>query len=843
MKKPVKKSPAFLKFLIAILLITFNLKTLFSQENSWNLALGMPVSASGYTQGFVPENIINANSPLCWTVEGGGFQWFEINLKGPATIQEFRLTIGHDYGGEPIDVFGRTSEGEYLRLDRIENQQLTGDTALVYTPQQTWENIEFIRLESPESPLTLCWRDLGLIGFIPGRIPPGDAETFCLSAPDIIYHNGTIITMDPAKPIAEAVAINADKIAAVGTDTEVLATRVPGCPTTLINLGGLTMLPGFNDNHNHIFSWPQEVCSPTGDTTYPSLETRIADVAPFGWTSISAMAFGRPDDGSAEHLQNAMRLDLHGQLPFRLNGYYGSLFDLESFDVLADSGRYPGQKFTGRVRTPGIKLYIDHPLGSDDGPYSQEEVDQLVARARVDGWQIAAHAVNTNGVEKILSAYETSLGGMSNLADRYRIEHVVKVSDGQLLRMKDKGIIASFQLLGPADWPTQQSHIDYISNTNPKWQMRWREFVDSGIPSVGSTDYPFNNAPCDYSPFRVIYQGVTRKGYITRVLNDWEIIQQLTIEQCIKLLTIDGAFATKEENLKGSITEGKWADLVVVSHNPLEVAVPEDLLNIRVLLTMVGGEVEYCDNTDLGSYLCEDTDIFDINSANISASAYLPDQTPDFAYDSDSETNWGAGEYAPQWILIDLQSEYKINGVDLVVDQYPAGNTVHQLLGKREDFSAIFQLLHEFSGYTEFGQTLHYNAPPDLDSMRFIKVLTTVSPSWISWKEIIIHKNITSATDFPDAKVNPRFSLKVAPNPLSVRSALTYQIDESAYVNVKIYNATGASIATVVNSEQTPGAYSYYLKNYIKDPVNGILFLVFQTEDNTHIIKLLTTIE
>jgi len=55
MKKPVKKIPAFLQFLIAILLIIFSLKPLFSQENSWNLALGMPVSASGYAQGFVPQ--------------------------------------------------------------------------------------------------------------------------------------------------------------------------------------------------------------------------------------------------------------------------------------------------------------------------------------------------------------------------------------------------------------------------------------------------------------------------------------------------------------------------------------------------------------------------------------------------------------------------------------------------------------------------------------------------------------------------------------------------------------------------------------------------------------------
>jgi predicted amidohydrolase YtcJ len=808
-----------------------------SQQESWNLASGMPVAASGFLENYIPENLINANSPLCWTVEGGGFQWFEIYLESPAIIEEFRLTIGHNYTGEPIDIFGRTAEGEYLKLDRIENFDLTGDTTIMYSPQDAWENIEFIRLESPESPLTLCWRGLGLIGYIPGRTPPVNAETLCQDAPDIIYHNAVIVTMDPAKPMAEAVAINADKILATESDSDVLASRIPGCLTTLVDLGGLTILPGFNDNHNHVFSWPQLICAPTGDTSYPSLESRTAQLAPLGWTSISAMAFGRPDDGSAEHQQNAMNLDLQGKLTFRLNGYYGSLFDINAFDVLADSGRYAGQKLTGRVRTPGVKLYIDHPLGSDDGAYTQDEVNQLVARAREDGWQLAAHAVNTGGIEKILTAYETALGTTSNASDRYRIEHAVKVSDDQLMRMRDKGIIASFQLLGPGDWPTQQSHIDHISNTHPEWQMRWREFVDSGVPSVGSTDFPFNNAPCDYSPFRVIYEGVTRKGYITRVLEDWELNQRLTIEQCIKLLTIDGAYATKEEELKGSITPGKWADMVIVSGNPLEVSVPEDLLDITVLMTMVGGQVEYCDDV-AGISFCNQTDIFPADDASISASAYLPGETPDLAFDADNVTNWGAGDFAPQWILIDLQSEYKINGVDMITGQYPAGNTVHQLLGKREEISSAFQLLNEFSGFTADGQILQYIAPGSLDSLRFIKVLTTESPSWVSWKEIIIYRNTAFPAGVESGQKSSPYTVMVAPNPLDESSQLTYHIPDREFVQIDLFSATGSLIATLVKAEQEQGRYTIQLSKHLPDSAPGILFLVFRTENNTHLVKL-----
>ena len=163
-----------------------------AQEETWNLAVGMAVDASGYSQGFPPENAIAANSPLCWTVEGGGKQWFEIRFDEPVFIERFSLTFGHPYEGEPLLIFGRDAEGNYSLLQKFENENLQGDSLLDVTLPQTWENIEFIRLESPESPLYMCWLNLGLIGYIPGRIPP--AQGFpCVAAPDLIYYNANII--------------------------------------------------------------------------------------------------------------------------------------------------------------------------------------------------------------------------------------------------------------------------------------------------------------------------------------------------------------------------------------------------------------------------------------------------------------------------------------------------------------------------------------------------------------------------------------------------------------------------------------------------------------------------
>ncbi len=828
-------------FLFTIILY-FSVVNSFTQENTdWNLLLGARVAVSDYSPGNPPENaFLKTHSPLCWSADGGGMQWLEADFKEAVTINRFELTFGHNYSGEPIAIYGRNIDGNYKLLHRFKDENLAGDTSLIYTPSEPWASIEFVRIESPESPVTLCWRDLELIGNIPGSDPPDDISENCRTTPDIIYHNGTIITMDSSKPAAEAVAIHLNKVIGVGTDEEMLTLQKPGCNTSLVDLNGLTVLPGFNDSHSHWFSWRQHICSVTGDTTNPSLDEIMQMLSSLGWTSISELNFGRPDNSSAEHLQNALDLAFHGKLSVRLNGYWGQLNDMDLISTLADSGRFPGESFSGRIRAPGVKIYVDDPFGTTD-ILTQEEVSTQIQLAHNDGWQVAAHAVNESAVEKILSAYENVLGLESNENYRYRIEHAVKVSDDQLSRMKNKGIITSFQLMGPADWPEQETFQTYISNTNPEWCLRWKDLVNAepeGLHITGSTDAPFNDTPCDYSPFRVIYQAVTRMGFLDRAHAGWELNQRLTIQECLKLLSIDGAYATFEENKKGSITPGKLADLIVVSGNPLEVASPEDLLNIKVLLTMVGGHIEYCDNSGYPD-LCLATEAFNINSAIITASDYLIDQTPDQVFDNNTETNWGAGDYAPQWIKIDLMNNYKITGVDLIADQYPDGTTVHQLLAGKNNPDNNFELLHEFSGYTTTGQVLSYSAPSSTDSFRYIKVLTTESPSWVSWKEIRIYKN--GETNLKDNRMNSLLlsDLKISPMPLTNNSVLSYNLAETTIITANIVTANGTVLFNWFDELQSQGSHTIFIdQGMVNRLPTGVSFLILNTSGATYVEKL-----
>ncbi len=628
---------------------------------------------------------------------------------------------------------------------------------------------------------------------------PGHAQT-----PDFIYHNGTILTMEESQPTAEAIAIANDVILAVGSNSEVLLQA--GEETQIVDLNGLTVLPGFNDSHSHWFSWREHICSVTADTTYPSLEEIMQMLPANGWTSIAELNFGRPDH-APEHFDNALDLDSRGELSVRVNGYWGTFDDVSMIDVLANSMRTPEKSYTDRVRATGVKMYVDNAFGDFD-ILTQEQTNELVQRAHDAGWQVAAHAVNQSAVEKILIAYENVLGAESNETYRHRIEHAVKVSDDQLNRMKQKGIIVSFQLMGIPDWPGQETFASRFTESNPEWVLRWKDLVDAesgGVRNTGSTDAPFNDTVCEYTPFRAIYQTVTRMGYLDREHADWELAQRLTIEQCLKLLTLDGAYASFEEDKKGSLAPGKWADLTIVSASPLEVAAAEDLLDIDVLLTMVGGRIEYCDTS---TSLCSPPETFSINGATITASGYLPDQTPDFAYDNNLDTNWGAGGHPPQWIQIDLTEEFQITGIDLVVDQDPSGLTTHQILAKGSQPGEPFTLLHEFNENTQYGQTIAYSAPGNLPAYRYFRILTTQSPSWVSWKEIIIHKKDITAVEESGTHIPETYALaQNYPNPFNPGTTIYYAIPERTLVQLSIYDVRGRKVADIVNLTQPAGNY------------------------------------
>ena len=119
-----------------------------------------------------------------------------------------------------------------------------------------------------------------------------------------------------------------------------------------------------------------------------------------------------------------------------------------------------------------------------------------------------------------------------------------------------------------------------------------------------------------------------------------------------------------------------------------------------------------------------------------SASASLAGQEPSNAVDGDLETNWSAGGHPTQWIEIDLGAAFDVERLVLTVSQYPEGLTTHQVSGRGE--SGAYRLLHQSRGQTTDGQQLEVTTAAAWAGVRYLKIETTESPSWVAWREIAV---------------------------------------------------------------------------------------------------------
>jgi predicted enzyme related to lactoylglutathione lyase len=209
---------------------------------------------------------------------------------------------------------------------------------------------------------------------------------------------------------------------------------------------------------------------------------------------------------------------------------------------------------------------------------------------------VAAHTVSAQALDQYLTAVARAQAAHPNPDGRHRVEHAIQVRDDQLARMGELGMIASIQPGVPGDLAAEAGFPELVARGQSNWIARWRDLVKSDVRTIGSTDMPWlllglgdraKELPHG-SPLEAIHQAVTRQTPLGRTPEDWQLEQRLTVDQALRLFTIDAAYGTFEEDVKGSLAPGKYADLVVLSGDPT--AVPVDaLLDIDVLATVVGG--------------------------------------------------------------------------------------------------------------------------------------------------------------------------------------------------------------------------------------------------------------
>lgn len=539
--------------------------------------------------------------------------------------------------------------------------------------------------------------------------------------------------MDDGNSRAEALAIRGDNIIAVGTNGEVVKHR--GANTMLVNLDGKTLVPGFIDSHQHRIGdrWKLNIKN-AKDVIQPAIQQ--------GWTTLNELYV---DEGRLNELRD---LDRAGVLPLRVNAHLPVMENSPEGKLLGDwyAAYSPGQKLSPHVRVAGLKIFTDF----DNAKvllWKQDKLNSYLLKRHQEGWPLAIKTVSTRSLEMILKAFEyIEKVDPKVIHSRARLEHVLFATPEQIKRIKYLGLILSIQTNMPGEL-VGDPDVDALIAREPQGSYApWRSMFQAGIIVVNGTAWPSyyvdepTGAPFG-SPIHITYQAVKRVGNLGTQPYPWLLDQTITAEQAIRALTINAAYATFEESVKGSLTPGKLADMVILSDNPLTVT-PEQINNIQVLMTMIGGKVEYC----LAGYksLCPAASsaqpvpapVTQISYPSATASAALPDSPPSNAIDGNFETIWSAGSHPEQWIQIDLGQPKTISAIRLIISQYPAGETIHQIRVGSD--ANKLTLIHEFKGFTVDPNILEFKPSSPFKDIRYIKIVTTKSPSWVAWREIEI---------------------------------------------------------------------------------------------------------
>ena len=403
---------------------------------------------------------------------------------------------------------------------------------------------------------------------------------------------GRIVTMDEP-PEAEALLIEAGTVTAVGSRDEVM-TRACG-HARVVDIGSNVAYPGFIDAHAH---W-------IGDRDYYRIETPAEGMVAAitrGWTSISEQWV------NGERLDELETLAADDALPLRVDAYL-ALDGLAVGDYFGDwyADRRPGPG-DDRLRVQGLKIHLDSGSGAILY-WEPAALNETIERANASGWQVSVHAVSTEAMDMVLDAFEAVIGPNGPNPLHHRIEHALQVTDDQLARMVAMDLTTVIQLDGAAtDWvlwaaTEGEAGRDYESE-DVSWLARWRDFVDAGLHVAGSTDAPWF-FPDDFTmtedigrPVDEIAGGMDGRGREFPETRPWMADQLLTAEQGLRAVTVDAAWALRDEVRRGHLAPGTLGDVTILSGDVLD-ATPDEIRAMKVIATIVDGVVAYCSEAEV----------------------------------------------------------------------------------------------------------------------------------------------------------------------------------------------------------------------------------------------------
>lgn len=253
----------------------------------------------------------------------------------------------------------------------------------------------------------------------------------------------------------------------------------------------------------------------------------------------------------------------------------------------------------------GLKGFVDGSLGSDTAcffePYTDNpltsgllapdmfpdgEMENRILQADREGLQLAVHAIGDKANHIILDIFERVIKKNGAHDRRWRIEHAQHLLPEDMSRFVELGILASMQpphVIDDGRWASKK-----VGQDRARYAFPFQSLLDEEAVLVFGSDWTV--APMN--PLLGIYAAVTRNTLDGKNPEGWFPEQKISLEDAIRGYTLNGAYAEFAEGKKGSIEEGKFADIVVLQNNLFEIS-PSDIPQIQIEKTIVGGNIVY----------------------------------------------------------------------------------------------------------------------------------------------------------------------------------------------------------------------------------------------------------
>ncbi len=333
----------------------------------------------------------------------------------------------------------------------------------------------------------------------------------------------------------------------------------------------------------------------------PAIDARRRAILRAADLCISAGLVGVHEAGVTREVLELYRdMSDSGELPFSVNVMISR--EDTTLGELLEAG--PEVRRGGLLTLRSIKAFADGALGSrgaallepyEDDPgnrgllmVEEDELAALTENALRHGFQVCTHAIGDRANRVVLDAYETAMEatGVKGEDARLRVEHAQILSAEDILRLALLGVVASVQPTHcTSDMPWAPKRLG--SHRMPG-AYAYRTLVESGARIASGSDFPVES----HDPLLGFYAAVTRTRTNGLPVNGWNPSEKLTREQALASFTKGAAYAAFEEDITGTLSPGKRADITVLSADIMEVP-PQEILDAEVVMTVIGGRVLY----------------------------------------------------------------------------------------------------------------------------------------------------------------------------------------------------------------------------------------------------------